>query len=372
VAAAGAAHPSEEREKSSPIGWATAARVAVRVAGRDPFQDSYLYDSLQPDFDELTAEAEQLVTAATGLASTAGPARARVVDRSGWVAANLASFQRLLRPVVDRLGPRIVGPIAPVGRAVTGAQVGALLGFMSTRVLGQYDLLVLEDEHPEDQDLVYYVGPNILALEKKYAFPPRQFRLWLALHEVTHRAQFTGVPWLRGHYLDLVGQVLDVADIDVKRFIEALRRVADDLGQGRNPLADGGLPALLASPEQRKVFSQLNGLMSLLEGHGDTTMDRAGAASIPSADRFARVLRQRRQQANPVMKLVLQAVGFEAKLAQYAAGERFIEVVEASGGPALLARVWERPGHLPTLNEIGEPGLWVTRLQTMAHSPSTL
>jgi len=356
----------------SPIGWDTAARVATRVAGREPFQDSYLYASLQPDFDELTAEAEQLVSEATGLVSAAGPARARVVDRAGWVTANVASFQRLLRPVVDRFGPRIGGPIAPVGRTITGAQVGALLGFMSTRVLGQYDLLVLEDEHPEQQDLVYYVGPNVLALEKRYSFPPREFRLWLALHEVTHRAQFTGVPWLRSHYLGLVEEVLDVADMDLKRLLDALRRAADDLGHGRNPLAEGGLPALLASPEQRGVFSRLNGLMSLLEGHGDITMDRAGASRIPSAERFARVLRQRRQQANPLLKLLLQAVGFEAKLAQYEAGERFIEGVEAEGGSALMDRVWERPEHLPTLDEVGEPGLWVTRMRANGLAASNL
>jgi len=356
----------------SPIGWDTAEKVAVRVAGREPFQDSYLYASLQPDFDELTAEAEQLVTEATGLVSAAGPARARVVDRAGWVTANVASFQRLLRPIVDRFGSRIVGPVAPVGRAVTGAQVGVLLGFMSTRVLGQYDLLVLEDEHPEEQDLVYYVGPNILGLEKKYSFPPREFRLWLALHEVTHRAQFTGVPWLRPHYLGLVEEVLGVADMDAKRFLDALRRAAGDVGRGRNPLAEGGLPAMLATPAQREVLSRLNGLMSLLEGHGDTTMDRAGAALIPSADRFSRALRQRRQQSNPVLKLVLQAVGFEAKLAQYEAGERFIEAVEAEGGSALLDRVWERPEHLPTLDEVGEPGRWVTRMRTISRTPSTL
>jgi coenzyme F420 biosynthesis associated uncharacterized protein len=371
MAAAPAAQRSEAA-KASPIGWDTAERVATRVAGREPLQDSYHYASLQPDFDELTAEAEQLVAEATGLVSAAGPARARVVDRAGWVTANVASFQRLLRPVVDRFGSRIVGPAAPIGRAVTGAQVGALLGFMSTRVLGQYDLLVLEDEQPEEQDLVYYVGPNILALEKRYSFPPREFRLWLALHEVTHRAQFTGVPWLRGHYLGLVDQVLDVADVDAKRFLVALRRAAEDLARGRNPLAEGGLPALLASPEQRDVFHRLNGLMSLLEGHGDITMDRAGASRIPSADRFARVLRQRRQQSNPLLKLVLQAVGFEAKLAQYEAGERFIEAVEADGGAALLDRVWERPEHLPTLDEVSEPGHWVTRMRSSLPSPSTL
>ncbi len=198
---------------TEPVAWDLAERVAIRVARREPLEDSYLYASLEPDFEELTAQAEALVEAETGLRSLAGPARARVTDRQGWVSANIASFQRLLRPVTDRLGAALDNtsdgrvhsglhaPLAKVSRNVAGTQVGLLLGWMSTRVLGQYDQLLIEDEHPEDQDIVYYVGPNILALEKRFAFPPREFRLWLALHEVTHRMQFTGVPWMRAHFL---------------------------------------------------------------------------------------------------------------------------------------------------------------------------
>jgi coenzyme F420 biosynthesis associated uncharacterized protein len=347
----------------SPIGWDVARAVAVRVGGREPLQDSYHWDALQPDFDELTAQAEEMVEQATGLRSLAGPARARVVDRAGWVDASLAGFQRLLRPVLDRFDRLGTGPLAPITRAATGAQVGALLGFMSTRVLGQYDLLVLEDERPEDQDLVYYVGPNVLGLEKRFSFPPREFRLWLALHEVTHRMQFTGVPWLREHYLGMVSGVLRTAEPSTKDLIEALKRAAGEARSGRNPLAEGGLPAILATPEQRLAIERTGALMSLLEGHGDVTMDRAGADALPSSDRFARVLRQRREQANPLTRLVLQLVGIQAKLDQYEAGERFIEGVEAAGGPDLFARVWERPEHLPSKQEIEQPTRWVARLR---------
>ena len=240
------------------IDWDLAERVAVRFSGREPFADSYHYDSLAPDFAELTAMAEDRVVTTTGLVSTAGPARARVVDRPAWIAANLASFQRLLRPLTDKLGERMgASPLAPVTQKIAGAEVGALLGWMSTRVLGQYDLLVVEDEDLEDQDIVYYVGPNVLALEKRFAFPPREFRLWLALHEVTHRAQFTGIPWLRKHFLGLVDEVVGAVDPDPKRFIAAMARVADDLREGRKPLDDGGLAAVLANPEQRVVLDQV-------------------------------------------------------------------------------------------------------------------
>ena len=358
-----------------PVAWDLAAKVATRVAGRDPFASSYHYASLQPDFEELTAVAEGLVAEATGLRPLTGPARARVTDRAGWVDANIASFRRLLRPVLSRLGSRLaetadspVGRVVqPLGSAVTGAQLGALLGWMSTRVLGQYDLLLMEEERPEDQDIVYYVGPNILGLEKRFAFPPREFRLWIALHEVTHRAQFTGVPWMRPHFLSLVEGTVAAADPDPKRFVEALKKAMDLVRQGRNPL-DDGLMALLASPEQARTLDQVQGMMSLLEGHGDVTMDRAAADRIPSAERFGRVLRQRRQQARGPVRLLQQAIGLDAKLRQYEAGERFIAAVEASGGPALLARVWEAPERLPSLDEIRDPQGWIERIRDTAVS----
>jgi len=350
-----------------PVSWDLAEKVAIRVAGRDPFEQSYHYASLEPDFAELTAEAEELVAEATGLRSLAGPARARVTDRAGWVRANIASFQRLLRPLTDRLGDRLPttsAPITTVARTISGVELGTMLGWMSTRVLGQYDLLLVEEERPEEQDIVYYVGPNVIALEKRFGFPPREFRLWLALHEVTHRAQFTGVPWLRPHFLGLVEQTLGSIDPDPKRFLHALRRAVDEIREGKNPLADGGIVNLLAGEEQRVVLHQIQGLMSLLEGHGDVTMDRAAADRIPSADRFSRVLRERRANTRGPAKLLQQVIGLEAKLKQYEMGEQFIERVEAEGGRQLMDRVWHNPEALPTLDEIRYPEKWVLRMAT--------
>jgi coenzyme F420 biosynthesis associated uncharacterized protein len=345
------------------VDWGMAERVAARVAGREPFARSYHFASLQPDFAELTSRAERLVGETTGLWSLAGPARARVTDRAGWVRANIASFQRLLRPVLDKFEQKMTGgPMAPLARMAAGAEMGAMLGWMSTRVLGQYDLLIIEEENPHDQDIVYYVGPNVLALEKLFAFPPDEFRLWLALHEVTHRAQFTGVPWMRQHFLGLVEQSVAVVDADPARFFAALDRIVDGFRTGTNPLKDGGIMALVASAEQRQVLDQISGLMSLLEGHGDVTMDRAGEGHIPSAERFGRVLRQRRQSAAGLTRLLQQLIGLEAKINQYEQGERFIEVVERSGGTALLDRAWEDPGNLPSIVEIREPDRWIERI----------
>jgi coenzyme F420 biosynthesis associated uncharacterized protein len=249
---------------------------------------------------------------------------------------------------------------------VAGAELGAMLGWMSTRVLGQYDLLVLEDEEPEDQDLVYYVGTNILALEKRQSFPPEEFRLWVALHEVTHRTQFTGVPWLRPYFLSLVHQLVDDADPDPARLFTAVGRVAEAIRFRRNPLDDGGVAALFATPEQLKVMEQVGGLMSLLEGHGDVIMDRAAVERVPSAPRFARALRARRAEMNLAAKLLQRLIGLEAKLAQYEQGEAFIAAVEDVGGPALLNRAFERAENLPSLEEIRDPARWLARVAPSA------
>jgi coenzyme F420 biosynthesis associated uncharacterized protein len=348
---------------AAPVAWDLAERVAVRVGGREPFGDSYHVDSLLPDFEELTRQAEALVAAETGLIAD-GPARVRVTDRAGWVHANIQSFQRLLAPLTDRVGDKLAAnrTASTLTRNVSGLELGTLLGWMSTRVLGQYDLLLVEGQDTDEQDIVYYVGPNVLALEKRFGFPPREFRLWLALHEVTHRAQFTGVPWLRPHFLSLVEGVIGSIEPDPGRLAKSIRAAVDQMRAGNNPLDDGGLVALFASDEQRDVLDRIGGMMSLVEGHGDVTMDRAGAGHIPSAERFSRVLRARRAKKPGIARAVQKLVGIEAKMKQYELGERFIAAVEASGDADLLRRVWDGPENLPTMAEIREPAAWIARL----------
>ncbi len=349
------------------MSWEVAERVASWVgSGRPPFGkgstplDGATRAKLETDFAEATSRAEALVVEATGLRPGTGPAQARVVDRAGWVGNNLNSFRHLLDPVLSQLDTgSMPGSLQSAARAATGAQLGVVLGWMSTRVLGQYDLLLAEGDAG---DVVTYVGPNIVALERAHGFPPEQFRLWIALHEVTHRCQFSGVPWLHGYFLSLVDEGIRGMTPDPRRFAEALRRAATSIRGGKNPLDDAGILGLVAPPEQLAVLRRIQALMSLLEGHGDITMDRAGAGVVNEANWFARTLRERRKKASPPARLLQQLTGIEAKLRQYQQGERFIEAVEAAGGPELFARVWDGPDQLPTLEEIREPGDWVTRM----------
>ncbi|HEY4402634.1 MAG TPA: zinc-dependent metalloprotease [Acidimicrobiia bacterium] len=348
-----------------PVDWDLAERVARRFAGREPIAASYLGGSLDSDFSAVTTQAEQLVGDFTGLHAP-GTASACVLDRAQWVHANVGSMRRMLHPLTARVAERVArSPVAPIGRRVAGTEMGVLLGFMAQRVLGQYDLLVPDDPDQsaatEANGAVYYVGANILALEKRYAFRPRDFRLWIAIHEVTHRAQFTAVPWLKGYFLSLVEQALAIVDPDPGRLVQVMMRAADELRKGHNPLDDGGLVALFASSEQRGVLARVQALMSLLEGHGNSVMNELGRAHIAGQERMARVL-QARRRSRGVAGILYKLLGFESKLRQYEVGEAFVAEVVRVGGPRAIDAAWRGPESLPTMDELARPTEWLARV----------
>lgn len=345
----------------SPIDWDRAERVALGIAARrhgpehaqDPDPASII---LAP-----TADVEAAIEAVTGLRPAHGAATVQFVERPAWIRANIESFRGLLAPLLDRWGSRMSsGAASAVARQVAGAELGAMLGWMSTRVLGQYDILV---GHQPPDDAVYMVATNLASVERRYGFDPGEFRTWVLLHELTHRAQFTGVPWMRGHFTGLVEQSLLFADPDMKAFTDAMKAALRNRSSAAAQVRDGGVMGLLAPPEQRAVMARIGGLMSLLEGHGDITMSRAAGDMVPNAERFERILRERRRAANPLSKAIMRLAGVEAKLNQYAAGARFIAAIEEVGGPRAVDRCWIDADHLPTLEEVRAPSAWLARME---------
>ncbi len=345
------------------IDWSVVAKTASRFSKNgDELLKSQL-DSLVEDFAEVTPVAEKLVENETGLVSLIGPARGKVATREIWINANIASFKRIYSLVIKNLVEDISeNALLKVSRSLTGFQVGVVLGWMSKRVLGQYDLLLSENDHPEEQDMVYFVGSNILRLENQFAFPPRQFRLWLAIHELTHRAQFTGVSWMRDYFKSLITTGLGGIAPSTQQLQEILQRLVKDIRSGKNPLENSGLIGIFATEEQLQVFAKVQGLMSLLEGHGDVIMNSAAKELIPEAERFDRILHNRRSSAKGATKLIQQLLGFEAKLKQYAQGEKFIQAVISQTSIEFFNKVWLDSQNIPTFEEIKNPQLWINRI----------
>lgn len=341
----------------SAVDWDTAISVASRFSGSYPLADTYHERKFAMTAEGYVSRASALVSEETGLSLPGSPV-VGVISRDDWVRTNTASFAALMAPLEETLA-NTSGIGHGVAGKVMGVELGAVLGFLSKRVLGQYEL-VLPTGDDDRGDSVLFVGANVLAMERKYEFRPSHFRFWVALHECAHRAQFTGVPWMRDYFLSLVGELVASSRTSggqVARVIgEFARRdlSRDDL------LGDAGLISLFASPEQQAVLDKVQALMSLLEGHGHVVMDRIGEREIVDVARMSSVLKARRK--DPRTAAFMKLIGVEMKLKQYELGASFIGSVEKTASWDALSMAWESPEALPTLDEIGDAPRWLDRM----------
>ncbi len=335
-----------------------ASRFAAMFAQPGSLDQSYLLDGLQESFEELTREAEPLIAEESGFASPQ-PAVARVLNRQEWATANVTSMLELMSPLLNKMQAKFDDASAFPGakyayKAALGAQLGTVLGFLSQRVLGQYDILV------GHQNQVWFVGPNVVMMERRFGFLPRDFRLWIVLHEMTHRSQFEANPWVRPHFLGLVNQMLESMDMDAKTLAD--RMVATFKSNPR--LKDDTTPLVMRvlQPEQLEIFNRLQAFMSVIEGHGNFVMDRVGEGRIPSQPRMSQALRGGSSVGTPMAKLMAKVLGFELKKAQYVQGQLFFDAVYASAGSAGVNAVFHSVEDMPTLEEVKSPERWLSRV----------
>ncbi|KAA6200420.1 zinc-dependent metalloprotease [Streptomyces parvus] len=306
-----------------------------------------------------------------------------VVDRPGWIKANVAGFRELLQPLLAKMESRRSGGpggavLGAVGGKVTGVELGMLLSFLASRVLGQYETFA-----PATRELpasangggrLLLVAPNIVHVERELDVDPHDFRLWVALHEETHRTQFTGVPWLRDHLQGEIQTFLDETDVDPMTFLERLREAAQSLSGGRPEGEQGesdtrSLVDIVQTPAQREVLGRLTAVMSLLEGHADYVMDGVGPDVVGSVSEIREKFQQRRAQgAGRLDQALRKLLGLDAKLRQYKDGEKFVRSVVDEAGMDGFNRVWTSPNTLPTKAEIAKPADWVARVHRKAES----
>ncbi len=342
---------------ASKVDWEMASQVARRFSGEYPLAGTYHERKFQLQAPDLVARASELVSAETNLELSGAPV-VGVISRNDWIDTNVRSFGALLQPLEKKLGES-EGFGSFLAAKMMGAELGAVLGFMSKKVLGQYEL-VLPTGDDGKGDTVLFVGANIMSMERQFEFRPSSFRFWVALHECAHRAQFTGVPWMREYFLSLVEQLLDSSKPEKGRLLRVASELRTAVETGTDPLGDAGLVGLLASPEQRDVLDQVQALMSLLEGHGHVVMDRIGEREVTDVKRMSSVLKARRK--DPKSAAFMKLIGIEMKLKQYDNGAAFIKQVERDASWDALSMAWESPEALPTLAEIDDASLWLDRM----------
>lgn len=344
--------------EASAVDWGLARAVARRVGGSGP---TIGREGARQAVDELRKGADlavDVVRDLTGLHAAAAPESVLVVDRSRWVEANAVSFATVLEPLTKRL--RRDTAVGAVGSRVAGAEIGAALGFLSSRVLGQYELFTAPDADPR----LLLVAPNIVDVEQRLGVNGSDFRLWVCLHEETHRVQFTAVPWLGPWLREQILSSLDGLTSESGELGKRMQQVfAAVIGALRGIDVVKALEESMAD-EDRELLGRLTAVMSLLEGHADVMMDAVGDDVIPSVDILRHRMSERRANPKATEAFVRRLLGMEAKLAQYRDGAAFVRSVIDGVGMEGFNAVWTSPDHLPTRDELHAPERWIARVAT--------
>ena len=341
------------------IDWILAEKIAGFVAGKG--------DSVVPraDLRALAAESERRVTAYTGLEPTRPLPPAEGIERREWIRTNIEAMRKLLDPVIERSGQRI-GPLRPaialtVGLVVT-TEVAVVLGYLAQRVLGQYELVLLDEGTDPSPPRLLFVLPNLGQAMQSFGAREDEFVTWVALHEVTHAVQFAGVPWLHGHLAGLVRELLDKAELR----LEAPRKLRMPSGRQVRHVADslrhGDLIAIFTNSSERETLNRVQAVMAVVEGHAEHVMDAVAPDLLPSLPKLREALNRRRRSQSGLSRLLARLLGLELKLRQYEQGKYFCDTVVERAGPGALAHVFSGPDALPTLDELRDPAGWLRRV----------
>jgi coenzyme F420 biosynthesis associated uncharacterized protein len=350
------------------VDWGLARQVAALAAGSGT--------EGKPPFDVvgLSAEMEGPVAAYTRLAPSTPTPPAELVSRAEWASVNLDALSHILDPVAARLDDRLgfAGPLAGalrVGASATlAAEAGLVMGYMSSRVLGQYDVSLLGGE--ADPRLLF-VAQNLDGAVYDLDVDADSFGRWICAHELTHVFQFQGVPWLREHMSALLRRYVETLEVRIERGSAGGLPALPDPSRLVETFREGGLAALVQSPEQRALMDEVQAAMSVIEGYSEHVMDAIAAevipdherlrAAIPDHERLRAAMDRRRRSRSAPQRIIERLLGFDVKLRQYEQGKRFADAVVEQAGIEGLNRVWSSPEALPTPAELQRPQDWLER-----------
>jgi len=361
------------------IDWNVAASTATRWVRPGPQVTMAEARKVVAELREQAAAVAEPVREVTGLPGDGDGGKVAVVDRPGWIRANITGFEVVLDPLVDKMRevgavPAAGSMVTAVGSRITGMQAGLILAYLASRVLGQYELFL-----PPDPDLpasdappgrLTLVAPNIVMVEQELGVDPTDFRRWVCLHEETHRTQFTSVPWLRPYVQQQMTDFLLASDLDPASILNRIRAAADAVSGAVRGTDGASLIEAMQTPRQREILDRLTAVMTLVEGHGDYVMDAVGPAVVPSVEQIRAKFNARRTAGNRGEQVIRRILGIDLKMKQYQQGSAFVQEVVAHAGMDSFNRVWTSPQTLPTKEEFASPVRWLERMDGAAQAAS--
>jgi coenzyme F420 biosynthesis associated uncharacterized protein len=358
------------------IDWQVATATGVRWVRPGPQVSMSDARKVVAELRQLAASVADPVRELTGLQGSADDGKVAVVDRPGWIRANVDGFRVVLDPLVQRMTERGSMPqpgsvVTAVGSRVTGMQAGLILAYLASRVLGQYELFLPPDPDAPGRDApagrLTLVAPNIVMVERELDVNPHDFRRWVCLHEETHRTQFTSVLWLRPYVQQQMSDFLLASELDPASIYDRLRAAADAVGGAVRGGEGESLIEAIQTPRQREILDRMTSVMTLVEGHGDYVMDAVGPSVVPSVAEIRAKFSARRGSAGRIEQAIRRILGIDLKMKQYEQGSRFVAEIVSEAGMATFNKVWTSPESLPTKEEFANPNRWLER---MDHGPA--
>jgi coenzyme F420 biosynthesis associated uncharacterized protein len=350
------------------VDWSLACQIARFAAGAGGSAAP-----LDVDFPGLVERSEPHLREYTGLELSAAIPAPEAVDRAEWAEINLDSLAALLAPVSERLSERLgsAGPFAGPLRAVTGATLaaesGLVIGYMSQRVLGQYDVSLLDLEQPPR---LLFVEPNLVKAIRELDTDRESFLGWIVLHELTHVFEFSGVPWLREHMSSLMRDYMRTVEVRFERGAAGGLPSLPDPARIVEEFREGGLVALVQTHEQRALLGRVQAAMAVIEGYSEHVMDAVGERVLPAYAGLRDSMERRRRSRSYPERILQRLIGLDLKMRQYEDGKAFCDAVVDRDGIDALNRVWEGPDSLPTLTELRRPSDWLERLGPRPAAPA--
>ncbi len=341
------------------IDWILAERIASYVAGTGSAQLP------QVDLAALAAQSEERVVAYTGLKPARPLPQPEGISRKEWVKINIESMRALLDPVMQRAS-KGMGPLRPAVEIGVGfvlsTEVGVVVGYLAQRVLGQYELVLLDEAVEDRPPRLLFVLPNLGHAVHAFGAEEKEFMTWVALHEVTHAVQFSGVPWLHAHVAGLVRELLQSAEVRIDTPRKLRMPTGEELRRVAGALREGDLISIVTSSAERETLDRVQAVMAVIEGHAEHVMDAVAPDLLPSLPKLREALDRRRRSQSGLSRLVARLLGLDLKLRQYEQGKYFCDAVVREGGRDALAHVFSSPEALPTLAELKQPAAWLQRM----------
>jgi coenzyme F420 biosynthesis associated uncharacterized protein len=351
------------------ISWEHVREIAFATLEMQRDKPAEIPPSMVEAYQGMLLDSQKLVAGYTNLKAQGLPEKVEVFTQQDWIDANIVSFRFLFDPISDRYvkmleelemeGGVSAGRAArKFARTLLSAQVGIIMGYLSRNVLGQFDLSLPE---PEKGGKLYVVEPNVLRIQSELGVEPREFRMWITLHEVTHSFEFHCNGWLRPYMMSSMQEYLNSIDWKGMTKPDFFRRMRQQNVSEGDALKAGGLISIIATPEQRAILARLQAVMSVLEGYSNHVMDQVGMQLLGSYDDMKSRFDQRRENKSAAEKLFQRLIGIDLKMQQYKIGQKFVDAVVEAEGIDFLNKVWESAGRMPTIDEIGNPSAWIER-----------